>query len=78
LGENTRTVKISTEVASLDVGTEVGLEMNSKNPQIRVHVSAPQCTITFLNEPSENVAKFRYLETTVTNQNGVHENVRTN
>ena len=47
-----------------------------------IHVSSPQkekkksYDIDSLKRLSENVAKFEYLETTVTNQNNIHKQVR--
>jgi hypothetical protein len=61
--------------ASRDVGLEINAEktkyMMSRHPD-----SGQNQNVRIANEPFENVAKFRYLGKTLTNQNNIHEEIK--
>jgi hypothetical protein len=76
LGDN---IKKNTE-ALIGASKEVGLEVNTEKTKcilLSRHQSAGQDhNIKTANRAFENVAKFRYLETTVRNQNLIREEIK--
>jgi hypothetical protein len=75
LGENINIVKKNT--ALLDASKEVGPEVNAERTKY-MFMSRHQTTeqslyINVANKSFENVAKFRYLESPLTNLNCIHE-----
>jgi hypothetical protein len=72
LGDNLDTIKKSTETL-IDASTEVGLEINVEKTKYMLlsrHQNAGQNRyIKIANSSFQNVLQFRYLGTTVTNQN---------
>jgi hypothetical protein len=77
LGENIDTIQKNTE-ALLDVG-KVGLEVNSEKTKYMLmsHKKAGQKHgIKIANRSSESVAKFKYLGTTLTDQNCMQEKIK--
>jgi hypothetical protein len=79
VGENIDAIKKNTE-ASLHASKEAGLEVNlekikymlmSHNQKI-----GQKHTIIIVNRSFEDVAKFRYLGTTLTDQNCMHEEIK--
>jgi hypothetical protein len=77
--ENINTVKKNTE-ALLDATKEVGLEVNPEKTKCML-MSLSQKTgqtysIKIANRSFEDVAKFRYLGTTLTDQNHMHEEIK--
>jgi hypothetical protein len=79
LGENINITKKSAE-ALLDDSKEIGLEINSDNTKYMFtsrHQTAGQINyIRVANKSFENVAKFKYLGSTLTDQKCVHEEIR--
>jgi dihydrofolate reductase len=54
-----------------------GLEADRENMFMSRHQNSSQShNINVANESFENVAKFKYLETTVTNQNCIHKEIK--
>jgi hypothetical protein len=79
VGENLDNVNKNTQ-ALLDASKEVGLEVNREKSK---HMLMPRSqkigqnySIKVANRSFEDVAKFRYLGTTLTDQNCMHEEIK--
>jgi hypothetical protein len=79
LGDNIDTIKKNTHRV-IDIGKEVGLEVNMEETKyilLSHHQNAGENhDIEIANRCFENVAQFRCLGTTVTNQNLIQEEVK--
>jgi hypothetical protein len=78
LGNNTDTIKKNTETL-IDASKKVGLEtyvQKTKHMLLSRHQNAGQNhDIKIANRLSENMSQFKYLVTTVTNQNLIQEEI---
>jgi hypothetical protein len=78
-GDNIDTIKKNTE-ALIDVSKEVGLEINVEKTKYmllsRQQNVGQNRDIRIANRSFENVSQFKYLETTVTNQNLIQEEIK--
>jgi hypothetical protein len=76
VSENIDTIQKNTK-ALLDASNEVNLQVNPEKTKYilvsRCKTAGQRQSIKIANRPSEDVAKFKYLETTLTDQNCVHE-----
>jgi hypothetical protein len=79
LGDNTETIKKETETLT-NASTEVGLEVRvqkTKNILLFRHQNVGQSRdIKIANRSFEHVSQFKYLGTTVTNQNLIQEEIK--
>jgi archaellum component FlaC len=62
--------------ASRDVGLEINAEKTKYMIMSRYPNSGQNQNIRIANELFENVAKFKYLATTLTNQNDIHDEIK--
>jgi hypothetical protein len=79
LVENKNIIKKNAE-ALLDASREIGLEVNSEKSKymfMSLHQTAGQSNdIRVANKSFEKVAKFKYMGATLTDQNCIHEEIR--
>jgi hypothetical protein len=79
LGENINIIKKNAE-ALFDASTEIGLEVNSEKTKyifMSRHQTAGQSNyIRVANKSFEKVTDFKYLGSTLTDQNCIHEEIR--
>jgi sorting nexin-29 len=79
LGDSVNTIKENSKTlleASRDIGLEIKAE-KTKYMTMSCHPNSGQNqNIRIANESFENVAKFKYLETTLTNQNDIHDEIK--
>jgi hypothetical protein len=78
LGENIDTIQKNTE-ALLDAGKKIGLEVNSektKHMLMSLKKAGQKYGIKIANRSFEGVAKFKYLGTTLTDQNCMQEEIK--
>jgi hypothetical protein len=78
LDDSINTIKKNTEKpleASRDVGLEINAERTKYMIMSRHQNSGQNQNIRIANELFQNVAKFKYLGTTLTNQNDIHDEI---
>jgi sorting nexin-29 len=79
LGASINTMKEITE-SHLQASRNVGLEINAEKTKYMImsrHANSGQNqNIKMAKESFENVAKFEYLETTLTNKNDIHDEIK--
>jgi hypothetical protein len=80
LGDSITIIKENTETlckTSRDVGLEINAERTKYMIMSHHQNSGQNQNIRIANELFENVAKFKYLGTTLTSQNDIHDEIKT-
>jgi hypothetical protein len=79
LGDSINNIKENSETP-LDASRDIGLEINAEKTNYMIlsrHLDSGQNqNIRVANESFEKLAKFKYLGTTLTNQNDTHEEIK--
>jgi hypothetical protein len=76
LGDSVNTIKENSETL-LGASRDIGLEINAEKTKYMIMSRHPNSgQIRIANESFENVAKFKYLGTTLTNQNVRHDEIK--
>jgi hypothetical protein len=78
LGDNVNTINENSETL-VEAGRDIGLEINAEKTKYMImshHLNSGQNqNIRIANGSFENVAKFKYFGTTLTNQNDVRDEI---
>jgi hypothetical protein len=79
LGDRVNTIKENSGTF-LEASRDIGLETNAEKTKYMIMSRHPNLgqnlNIRIANEPFEKVAKFKYLGTTLTNQNEIHDDIK--
>jgi hypothetical protein len=79
LGDSINAIKDNSETL-LEASRDVGLEINAEKTKYMIMSRHPNSgqnqNIRITNESFENVTKFKYLGTTLTNQNDIHDEIK--
>jgi hypothetical protein len=79
LGDSVNTIKENSETL-LEASRDVDLEINAEKTKCMIISRHPNSgqnqNIRIANESFENVAKFKYMGTTLTNQNDIHDEIK--
>jgi hypothetical protein len=79
LGDSVNTIKENSETF-LEASRDIGLEINAEKTKYMIMSHHPNSgqnqNIRIANELFEKVAKFKYLGMTLTNQNDIHDEIK--
>jgi sorting nexin-29 len=79
LGDSVNTIKENSETL-LEACKDIGLEINAEKTKYMIMSRHPNTgqnqNIRTVNESFEKVAKFKYLGTTLTNHNDIHDEIK--
>jgi hypothetical protein len=79
LDDSVNTIKENSEIL-LEASRDVDLEINAETTQYMImycHTNSGQNqNIRIANELFENVTRFKYLRTTLTNRNGIYDEIK--
>jgi hypothetical protein len=79
LSDSINTISENTETL-LQTSRHIGLEINAEKTKYMIMSRHPNSgqnqNVRIANESFENVAKFKYLETTLTNQSDIHDEMK--
>jgi hypothetical protein len=79
LGDSINTIKENTQILS-EASRDVGLEINAEKTKYMIMSHHPNSgqnqNIRIANESFENMAKFKYMGTTLINENDIHDEIK--